>query len=193
MTNLKADVQNPGTGLNRPTGFEVIKNPGGLHTLKIWGRLPPDWMGNLSSGLSRNSINIISATARRVKFAWSAEFEIVPDRFAEDLDKIDFIALAKSAANSDTAASMSLDELVIGEPEKHDGALYLEIKARDQLGFLGSLLGRLAFFSLFPETMIIETTNGTIFDRFWIKGVGGSVPSGTAINSLRQKLGSYLA
>jgi hypothetical protein len=193
MTNLKADAQNPGTELNSPTGFKVIKNPGGLHTLNIWGRLPPDWMGNLSSGLSKNRINIISATAKKTKVSWSAEFEIMPDRFAEDPDKLDFLALAKSAAHSDAAASLSLEKLVVGEPDTNDGALYLEITARDQLGFLGALLGRLAFFSLFPETMIIETTNGRIFDRFWIKGVGGSIPSGSAIKSVRQKLGSYVA
>jgi hypothetical protein len=193
MAHHDADIPTPVSSRNLSAGFEISAITAGECTLKVWGRLPPGWMGNLSSGLSRNHINIISATAKKENLTWSAEFEIMPDRFAADLDKIDFLALAMNGIDSDASVCFTLDELVFGEPDRNNGALYIEIKAPDQLGFLGAILNSLAFYSLFPETMIIETTNGRIFDRFWVKGIGGSTPSVTAINSLRQKLGSYLA
>ncbi len=190
MANLETNVENH---QNRAAGFEVSRKSSGNFELKIWGRFPPNWIGNLSSGLSGNRINIINGTARKAKASWSAEFEIAPARFATDLKNIDFLALAKGSGHTDSSADISLDDLVIGDPGENDGALYVEIKARDQLGFLGTLLNRFAFYSLFPEEMIIDTVNGKIFDRFWIKGVGGSTPSDTAIRTLKQKLESYLA
>ena len=57
----------------------------------------------------------------------------------------------------------------------------------------GVLLGRLAFYTLFPDPMVIETVEGKIFDRFWIKGVGAQAPSEAAMNLLRRKLEGYLA
>jgi hypothetical protein len=176
----------------QPADCEIVKNPSGSYTLKIRGRFPPNWAGNLSSGLSKNRISIVRGAARKVKTLWTAEFEIMPDRFAIDPKNIDFLALAQDGTESDPSRRISLDEFTLGEPASNHGALYLEIKARDQRGFLGALLNRLAFFSLFPEEMVIETDNGGISDRFWIRGVGGSTPSENAINTLRLKLDSYL-
>jgi len=59
---------------------------------------------------------------------------------------------------------------------------------QDHIAFLAALLSRVSFYTLFPETMLIETVNSKIFDRFWIKGLGGQAPSDTAINLLRRKL-----
>ena len=193
MAELNASIPNPGSTRNLPAGFEISSINSGKYSLKIWGRLPPGWMGNLSSGLSRHRINIISATAKKEKLSWLAEFEIMPGRFAAELDKIDFLALATDGIDSDASMNFSLDEVVFGEPDRNNGALYIEIKAPDQLGFLGAVLNRLSFYSLFPEAMVIETTNGRIFDRFWVKGIGGSAPSATAMDTLKRKFTSYLA
>ncbi len=171
---------------------EIVRNREGSYMLKIQGRFPPDWAGNLSSGLSKNRFSIVRGTARKVKTSWTAEFEIMPDRFAADPKDIDFLALAQDGTGSDTTHQISLDEFIFGDPASNSGALYLEIKAIDQTGFLGEFLNRLAFFSLFPEQMEIDTEGGRISDRFWIKGVGGSAPSENALNNLRSKLASFL-
>jgi hypothetical protein len=171
---------------------EIVRNREGSYTLKIQGRFPPNWAGNLSSGLSKNRFSIVRGTARKVKTSWTAELEITPDRFAADPKDIDFLALAQNGTGSDTTQQISLDEFSLGDPASNSGALYLEIKALDQTGFLGEFLNRLAFFSLFPEQMEIDTEGERISDRFWIKGVGGSAPSDNAINTLRSKLDSLL-
>ncbi len=175
------------------TGFEIDRGPMGNYTLKIWGRFPPSWIGNLSSGLSRNRISVISGTAKKTKTVWQAAFEIMATPMAPDPKKIDHISLATETLAAPSPVAISLDEFLLDEdPRKYDGAIYLEVKARDQLGFLGALLGRFAYHTLFPESMIIDTVGGRIYDRFWIKGVGGLSPSATSISSLRQKLESFL-
>lgn len=172
-------------------GFEITPCKQGTSSLRVWGRLPPGWVGNLSSGLSRNSINIISATARKENLSWSAEFQIAP-KGCTDLDTIDYVALATDEISAEAPVNFSLDELLFGEPDRHQGSLYLEIKARDQLGFLGALLNQLSLYSLFPESMIIETVNSKVFDRFWIKGIGGSSPSANAMATLKRRLESCI-
>ncbi len=193
MANLDSKFQNLESALDGKNGFEISRNPSGTYNLVIKGRFQPNWTGNLSSGLSKYRINIIRGNARKTKTFWSAEFEIMPARFATDPKSIDYIALALNGADTEPSQRISLDEFTLGKPDSNEGALCLEIKAADQLGFLGNLLSQLAFYSLFPEEMIIETENGRISDRFWIKGVGSATPSETSINTLKQKLESIVA
>ena len=174
-------------------GFEITKKPSGHYNLKVWGRFPPNWIANLSTGLASNRISINSGTAKKVKTLWQADFEIAATNTAINLNRIDFLAFAKNGADTDSPDNISLTEFSLGDPNENDGALYLELKAVDQIGFLSSLLSRLAFYSLFPDAMIIETIGGRINDRIWIKGVGGNIPSERAIATLNHKLGAYLA
>jgi hypothetical protein len=188
-----ADPLNITQSSNRPAGFAVNRLPSGGFALKLWGRFHSNWISSLSSGLSGNHINIISGSAEKAKNLWQAEFEITATRSFTSLNRIDYLSLAQSRLDSAAPADISLDEFVLDDDlGKHAGALYLEIKAKDQLGFLGVLLSRCAFYTLFPEAMIIETVDGKIFDRFWIKGMAGRAPSDTATKMLRQKLEGYL-
>jgi hypothetical protein len=173
-------------------GFEITKKASGHFNLKIWGRFPPNWIANLSTGLASNRISINSGTAKKVNTLWKADFEIAATSAAINLNRIDFLAFAMKDADLDAPDNISLTEFSLGDPNENDGALYLELKAADQIGFLSSLLSSLAFYSLFPDAMIIETIGGRIYDRIWIKGVGGNIPSERAIVTLKHKLEGYL-
>jgi hypothetical protein len=176
-----------------PTGSEISRKPSGQYVLKIWGRFPPDWLGNISSGISKNRISIISGSAKKVNNVWQAVFELEKTPTAPDPEKIDYLGLALETPDRGRSTAISLDKYILDEdPLHHDGALYLEVNAHDQLGFLGAMLNCFAFYALFPETVIIETVKGMIFDRFWIKGVGGCFPSPMMVNTLRRKLEGFL-
>jgi len=73
-------------------GFEINRRPSGKFELRIWGRFPPNWMGHLSSGLSRNDISILSGRARRDKLSWHAELEIVATSVGADLNGINYLS-----------------------------------------------------------------------------------------------------
>jgi len=189
MISSAARSELPAAGERKPNGFELRPLAGGKLELKLWGRLPPGWAGALSAGLSRKGIGVIRGSATKVQAAWDAVFEVDPSRSVGDPGRIDFLGLAQDERQAAPAADLSLTDAVFGEPEQHNGAFYLEVRAEDQLGFLGALLNRMAFLSLFPEEMIIETENGRIYDRFWIRGIGGSTPSPASRDALRKKLG----
>lgn len=170
------------------SGFELLPSASGNQIVKIWGRFSPEWIGSLSSRLSRHKISIVRGKAKKSLAYWETEFEVEKTRFATDPGKLDFLALAQEENITTPDDSFSISQFTLEPPEKHNGALYLEIKAADQLGFLGQLLNSLAFLTLFPEEISIDTVQGKIFDKFWIKGLGGNPPSATAQAALKRKL-----
>jgi len=174
------------------SGFEIFPTTSGNFTLKIWGRFPPEWIGCLSSGLSRHKISIVKGKAKKSLAYWETEFEIEKTRLATDPRKLDFLVLAKEENNTTQENTLSITRYTLEPPEKHHGALYLEVKAADQLGFLGQVLNSLAFLTLFPEEISIDTIQGQIFDKFWIRGLGGNPPSAAAQAALKRKLEEWL-
>jgi len=183
----------PSTGDRIPNGFELRRTPSGNLELKLWGRFPPGWAGALSGGLSRKGISIIRGSAKKIQTSWNAVFELDASGCATDPHKTDFLALALDESDAAPTTAFSLKEFSLGNPEKHNGALHLEVKAADQLGFLAALLNRLAFLFLFPEEMHIETVSGTAVDRFRLKGIGGTPPSPSAQAALQRKLRDLVA
>jgi hypothetical protein len=126
MRHPHPDIKNTPQSSNDPTGCEIVRRSAGRFALKIWGRLPPNWLGALSSGLSRSGISIISGNAQQVKTTWQAEFEIIATRAFTDLNRIDFLSLAQEALDTAGVADISLDAFVLDDDlQKYDGALYL--------------------------------------------------------------------
>ena len=174
------------------SGFEIIPIASGNFIVKIWGRFSPEWIGCLSSGLSRHKISIVKGKAKKSLAYRETEFEIERTRLAGDPRKLDFLALAKEENNSSQENSLSLSRYTLESPEKLGGALYLEIMAADQLGFLDQILNNLAFLTLFPEEISIDTVQGNIFDKFWIRGLRENPPSAAAQAALKKKLEEWL-
>jgi hypothetical protein len=191
MTKTEAPTDSFRGTTSAKSGFEILPTPSGNFELKIWGRFSPEWIGQLSSGLSRHKISIVRGTAKKSLAYWETVFELEKTSFASDPRKLDFLALAKEEHRA-TVNSITISNFTLGPPEKHNGALYLEVKAADQLGFLGQLLNNLAFLTLFPEEISIDTVQGNIFDKFWIRGLGGNPPSATAQAALKRKLEEWL-
>ncbi|MDD2335257.1 MAG: hypothetical protein PHD01_01615 [Geobacteraceae bacterium] len=188
MTLSNVKENNSRNDTRAPSGFETLPTVSGTFEVKIWGKFPPGWIGSLSSGLSRHKISIIRGKAWKSLTYWETVFEVSKTRFATDPGNLDYLALAQEENITTPDDFFSISQFTLEPPEKHNGALYLEVKATDQLGFLGQLLNSLAFLTLFPEEISIDTVQGKIFDKFWIKGLGGNPPSATAQAALKRKL-----
>ncbi|MGA7828292.1 MAG: hypothetical protein WCA04_11560 [Geobacteraceae bacterium] len=188
MTKIEARTDNFNGTSRARSGFEILPIPSGNFELKIWGRFPPEWIGQLSSALSRHKISIIKGTAKKSLAYWETDFELEKTRFASDPRTLDFLALAKEENKTSPENSITISHFTLEPPEKHNGALYLEVNAADQLGFLGQILNNLAFLTLFPEDISIDTVQGKIRDKFWIRGLGGNPASATAQAALKRKL-----
>lgn len=170
-------------------GYEVTRNLCGTFELKIWGRMPYDWVVNLSAGIAGAGVSIERGAARKVSASiWEGKFELKPVAFGAEPEKIDYLRHLRAAGAQVDGGALSIDDFSLLLPSGPGGALNLEIRAKDQTGFLGAFLNRLSFFTLFPEEMLIETTGAKVFDRFWLKGVGGQIPSEAVVTVLRRNL-----
>jgi len=192
LTNLRffgPDWPENAAGPN--AGFDITDATGGIFTVRLWGRFAPGWCGGFSLGLSRSGINIVRAFARKVgQGRWVAEFQLQPMRADVDLRAVDFSALALEAAEAAEPIPVVLDSCYLDGSSDSGGALFLEVRGPDRVGFLGSLLGHLAALSLFPEEMAIETRGRVAFDCFHLKAAGGRLPSEEAQRALASHLDS---
>jgi hypothetical protein len=162
---------------------------GGKSELKLWGKFPPRWLANLTSGLAAQGITIHKGYANKLSpTIWQGTFEL--SRLdSHQLGQLDYVALAEQGEKSVAAAAIQLEHVVV---KPGDEALFVEIKGDDSVGFLMTLLKTFAFCSLYPAEVSIDTPHGQVHDRFWLKGLGGSAPSTTLAEGLRLELGKLL-
>lgn len=162
---------------------------GGKSELKLWGKFPPRWLANLTSGLAAQGITIHKGYANKLSpTIWQGTFEL--SRLdAGPRGQLDYVALAQEGEKSVTATAIQLEHVAV---KPGDDALFVEIKGDDSVGFLMTLLKTFAFCSLYPAEVSIDTPHGRVHDRFWLKGLGGSAPSTALGEGLRLELGKLL-
>ena len=159
-------------------GFSVLPNTRALYSVRLWGPLGSLWADHFSLGVSALGLSILNGFARQdASGAWGAEFLITPTEGATDPTTVDYLALTRAEPLVRSPAPLVLEDYALdGSPER-GAALYLEVRARDRLGFLGSLLRTLAQLSLVPKEMTIGTRDGEAFDRFLLKAADGRLPT----------------
>lgn len=170
-------------------GFEIRRADGGQFTLQLWGRLRPGWSGSLAEALSGQRVSLVRGFARKFgAMRWLAEFNLARTEGAADPLGLDYLELAGRPLPSGWRRPIRLDSFKLLPSAKHGGSLLLEVEGDDEVGFLGALLMRLAFLSLFPEELHIDTRDGRVHDRFHLVGIGKSRPSESAGEALETML-----
>jgi len=155
-------------------GSTVTSWGGGIQAVKLSGELPPGWCGNLTAALARRRISIVRGFAKRiVESRWIAEFQVQPGDGGQALTDQDCVSLAWSPAALDPPADIALDSYYVDSSPESGQYLFLEVHGYDRIGFLASLLGRLAGLSLVPEQISLETWEGRALDCFHLKASGG--------------------
>jgi hypothetical protein len=166
----------------------VEKDPSGLSTVRLWGRLPPGWLGALSLGLARAGVGVVRGRAQRTaRGRWEAEL-MVKAEGELDPAALDYLGLALGVERMGTPVPIAIQEFSTWRDPAR-GALWLDLRGPDRVGFLGSLLDRLAGLALFPEEMLIETRGPIAVDRLALKSLGGLPPSAEVQAALGALLG----
>jgi len=184
------------SGAINAAGFDIktiASKPDG-YDLTIKGFMAPGWTGRLTAALAEHKIGIVRGKAERITMsAWNSNFELKsPAPLANPLE-INYIALAGKELPSDRKVEkISLVEYVMEPASRHGGSLYVEVTGVDRLGFLGDLLDYFSMRCLFPVKMSVETVAGMAVDRFWLRGIGGSVPSDGITGAVKENLESLL-
>jgi hypothetical protein len=164
------------------------------YQLDLDGRFAPGWICMLSHGLAERKISITRVKAARgVGMNWHSRLDLDFSTAAVEPDAVDYLTLSKSYATVQALAEpVVLDDYQIERSTKCEGSLYVEVNGQDRIGVLSSLLNTFSLFSLFPAEMLVETKNKRIFDRFWLKGMGGSAPSHEAVTALRERMREFV-
>lgn len=160
------------------------------YQLSMDGRFDPGWVCGLSHGLAERKISIMRVEAARISGRnWQSRLELDFSTTTLAPDAVDYLALSKSSATVQALAEpVVLDDYLLERSTKCEGSLYVEANGPDRIGVLSSLLNTFSLFSLFPAEMLVETKKRRIFDRFWLKGMGGSAPSQEAVMALRERM-----
>jgi hypothetical protein len=174
--------------------WEISPLASGTGMLNLSGDLKPGWLGRLSSNLSHNNFNILSGNAVKCSpLRWDASFEVESSH--DSLDSFmgfDPLPAVTSSPERVPSPTLKLSDFHIEHSTLHGGSIYTEISGKDCIGFLYGVLRVFSFYSLFPTELKISTNGMAAFDRFWLKGIGASVPGKEDISSLHDRLNSML-
>lgn len=157
-------------------GVSVEDGPHGRTFVRLAGDLPIGWMGALSLGIAEAGLSIERGTARRIdRRRWETELELNSSLPGRKLAAPDYLLLASRRLHHVPRAIVIEAYTIDRHPER--GTLVLDLKGVDCVGFLGSLLDRLAGLLLFPVEMEIETVESHAVDRLCLQALGGKPPS----------------
>ncbi len=179
----------PATSILDEPGFDIRRSEGSLFTLQLWGRLQPGWPGGLAEGLWQRRVSLVRGFARKLgAMRWLSELTLERTEESADPIVLDYLELASRPLASGWQRPLRLDGFKLLASAKHGGSLFLEVEGQDEVGFLGALLMRLAFLSLFPEELHLDTRDGRVHDRFHLVGIGRSRPPEKTADALEGML-----
>jgi len=167
----------------------VVATGGALHLLELSGRQAPGWIGRLGTGLASLNVNILRGRAvKKSALEWSAWLELDFFEATREADKIDYLRMAADTLTPPGSYNLTLESFKLSMSNKHNGSLHVEICGSDRIGFLASLLNMYSLYSLHPVEIEIETRDKKIHDRFWLKGMGGVIPSESSVSAVSDRL-----
>lgn len=168
----------------------MTSSPSGIAILNFSGDLKPGWLGRLSSHLSHHQINILRGNARKCSpLCWDASLEIEGQRGKLDpLNGFNPLPAVMGSAEQIDLPPLKISDFRVEHSTLHKGSIYTEIAGEDCIGFLYSILRTFSFYSLFPTELEISTSGMIACDRFWLKGIGASVPTAEDMAALHERL-----
>ncbi|HXK25889.1 MAG TPA: hypothetical protein VMS55_24695 [Myxococcota bacterium] len=176
--------------MRREAGAGCECSPDGvLWRLCIWGWFPPEWCGNLSLHCYAARLSVLAAEARRVRTSlWAGVFLLEPSPCGASPRAHDFVHMARHRPTGVAKpVAISIEDLRV-EPGA-SGAARIHVGGPDRIGFLATVLDRMAFCSLYPHELSVRTTpDGRAEDRFLVQGVGGAPPTPAALEALERRL-----
>jgi hypothetical protein len=160
----------------------VSRTPTG-HRLELAGEFDhPHWLAFLCAGLSAQRFSVVSGRGRRDGRTWTADFEVVGDGPLLS----DPVELAGRRPVTRDPAAPVLTSYALSR--RADGLLRVELRAPDELGFLGRLLSRVSVLTLLPVELDIATVGGSVQDTIVLGGIG----SGTLDDEVQGALDGML-
>jgi hypothetical protein len=163
----------------------ALEEQGGLVAkLHLEGVFMAGFVGSLAAGLAGHGVGIVRGFAESSVFGeWEAELVIERDSGRAWPSLSDFVAFADRDVRDYSAARVELSSGSASWVPDHGGSLLVIVEGEDRLGFLASVLNRLAHLALYPVEIAITTTAGRAADRLWLRAPGHREPSPDAVHA----------
>ncbi|MGZ6827047.1 MAG: hypothetical protein ACXVGH_09665 [Mycobacteriales bacterium] len=158
---------------------------GGLHRLELAGAfLHPHWLAFLCGGLAGHGVSVVSGSAVRASpLHWDGQLLLDASSARGPVTDLDAVALAGLRPAVRDAASPRLTAYEVRRLP--DRRLEVDVRAPDELGFLGRLLSRISLLTLLPAEVQISTVRGEVQDRLVLSGIGRGTPGDDVDEALR--------
>ena len=182
---LPGGLSLPGSASPATLTCRLVRRGGQRFTLHLSGSLHHAWAGRLAAGLAARDVSVVRATARRGSTRWAAEIEFDVPAGVPAPSAVDFVALMKEHRDP---ASAERVELAGWRVQATRTDVEVEIRAADEVGFLGRILLVFAGVGLFPRAMRVETVGSAVRDVFLLQGISGEAPPEGVVSLLRKRL-----
>jgi hypothetical protein len=137
--------------------------------VRLWGRLPPAWAGNLALHACGLGLEIVSGDATRIGAThWAATFLLRSADPRAPIARHDYLQMARRAPMLVPRLPEPNIEIHLEEPGE-DGLLVARVQGKDSIGLLAELLRRFEASCLRPREFCLRTEQGRIDDRFWLE------------------------
>lgn len=164
----------------------IKRLPDGSFALELSGSFPPEWAGSLCAGLSARRISVERGFAKQVRRGtWESLFVLRPMDPGIKMEQVNYRAIAMLPKRQKAEAKPKISSFKL---ETKGGALSVSIRAPDELGLLGRLLGSFSFLMLFVHEMQFQTVGREAQDLFVLRGLAGMAPSEEACARLAASL-----
>ena len=174
-----------GAARERRWSSRVVPQGGSRYALFLTGSLHAGWAGRLAAGLAARHVSVVRAAARRTDTLWTAEIEFDVLEAGVEPSAVDFIALMLDAAPDRSAPDPRIASFHLSRGARD---VAVELRARDEVGFLSGTLRVFAFFGLFPHSLRVDTVGGEVRDLFRLQGLSGQVPPAGVVAALERRL-----
>jgi hypothetical protein len=154
-------------------------------TLHLDGVFMPGFVGSLAAGLAERGVSIARGFAEANVFGeWEAELDLMGTRDRAWPTPTELVRYADRDVRDCSTTRVELSSGSASRVPDHGGSLLVIVEGEDQLGFLASVLNRLAQVALYPVEIAVSTTAGRAADRFWLRAPGHREPRPEALQAV---------
>lgn len=154
-------------------------------TLHLDGVFMPGFVGSLATGLAEHGVSIARGFAEANAFGeWEAELDLERTMARDWPTAAELVRYADRDVRDCSTARVVLSSGSASRVPDHGGSLLVIVEGEDQLGFLASVLNRLAQVALYPVEIAVSTTAGRVADRFWLRAPGHREPRPDALHAV---------
>ena len=149
------------------------------------GTFKPGWLGSLAASIAAHGVSILEGHAECDPLGgWTADLVLERSPTGTLPSELDFVELADRDVSDYGGPRVELCVASTSHVPDHGGSLLVCVEGTDQLGFLATLLTRLAKVALFPVELRIATISGRVSDRLWLRCPGGRAPDADALSAV---------